>query len=111
MTYADSSGLNIGTPYYYVVSATGPGGTSFDTPPVRATPVSHMAVLNIVRGAGIAWFASNSVTYQVQWSSALLGTNTVWNDLGGSIAGNGATNTVFDPIGPPHNFFQVLSIQ
>ena len=106
-----SSGLNIGTPYYYVVSATGPGGTSFDTPPVRATPVSHMAVLNIVRGAGIAWFASNSVTYQVQWSSALLGTNTVWNDLGGSIAGNGATNTVFDPIGPPHNFFQVLSIQ
>jgi hypothetical protein len=65
----------------------------------------------IARGAGIRWFASNSVTYQVQWSSSLLGTNTVWNNLGSSVAGNGATNTVFDPVGPPHNFYQVLSIQ
>ena len=65
----------------------------------------------ISRGAGIRWFGSNSVTYQVQWSSALLGTNTVWNNLGSPIAGNGATNTVFDPAGPPHNFFQVLAIQ
>ena len=39
------------------------------------------------------------------------GTNTVWNNLGGSITGNGATNTVFDPVGQPHNFYQVLSIQ
>jgi hypothetical protein len=111
VTYADSSGLNNSTTYFYVVSATGPGGTSFDTSPVSATPLSRIAVLTIARGAGITWFASNSVTYQVQWSSALLGTNTVWNNLGGSIAGNGATNTVFDPVGPPHNFYQVLSIQ
>ncbi len=66
---------------------------------------------SIARGAGIRWFASNSVTYQVQWASALLGTNTVWHNLGGSIAGNGATKTLFDPAGPPHNFFQVLAIQ
>ena len=111
VTYADSNGLNNGMTYYYVVSATGLGGTSTDTAPVSATPVSRVAVLTITRGAGIAWFASNSVTYQVQWSTALLGTNTVWNNLGGSIAGNGATNTVFDPVGPPHNFFQVLSFQ
>jgi hypothetical protein len=65
----------------------------------------------ITRGAGIRWFASNSVTYQVQWSSALLGTNTIWNNLGSPIAGKGSTNTVFDPVGPPHNFYQVLSIQ
>ena len=111
VTYTDSSGLNNGTTYYYVVSATGPGGTSSDTSPVSATPVSPIAVLTIVRGAGITWLASNSVTYQVQWSSALLGTNTVWNNLGSPVVGNGATNTVFDPVGPPHNFFQVLAIQ
>lgn len=66
---------------------------------------------SITRGTGIRWFASNSVIYQVQWTSAQLATNTVWNNLGSPIAGNGATNTVFDPVGPPHNFFQVLAIQ
>jgi len=65
----------------------------------------------ITRGTGIRWFASNSVAYQVQWSSALLGTNTVWNNLGSPITGNGTTNTVSDTVGPPHNFFRVLSIQ
>jgi hypothetical protein len=111
VTCTDSSGLNNGMTYYYVVSATGPGGTSSDTSPVSAIPISHIAVLTIVRGAGITWLASNSVTYQVQWSSALPGTNTIWNNLGSPISGNGATNTVFDPVGPPHNFYQVLSIQ
>jgi hypothetical protein len=112
VTYADSTGLNNGTTYYYVVSATGTGGTSSDSSPVSATPVAPIPLLAaITRGAGITWFASNSVTYQVQWSSALLVTNTVWNNLGSPISGNGATNTVFDPAGPPHNFFQVLSVQ
>jgi hypothetical protein len=79
---------------------------------VSATPVGPTPlVVAIARGTGIRWFASNSVTYQVQWTSALADTNTVWNNLGSPIAGNGATNTVFDPAGPPHNFFQVLSIQ
>jgi hypothetical protein len=80
------------------VTSGGPGNT-------------NRIVVSIVRGTGIRWFATNSVAYQVQWSSALLGTNTVWNNLGSPISGNGATNTVFDPVGPPHNFFQVLSIQ
>jgi hypothetical protein len=112
VTYTDSSGLNNGTTYYYVVSAAGAGGGSSDTSPVSATPVGPTPlVVAIARGTGIRWFASNSVTYQVQWTSALADTNTVWNNLGSPIAGNGATNTVFDPAGPPHNFFQVLSIQ
>jgi hypothetical protein len=111
VAYADSDGLSNGTTYYYVVSATGTGGTSSDTSPVSATPVSSRTVLSIVRGRGIAWFASNSITYQVQWSDAQLGTNTVWNNLGSSLVGNGATQTVFDPVGPPHNFYQILSIQ
>jgi hypothetical protein len=65
----------------------------------------------IIRETGIRWFASNNVAYQVQWASQLLGTNTVWNDLGSAISGNGMTNTVVDPVGPPHNFYQVLGVQ
>lgn len=72
---------------------------------------TNRILVSITRGAGVRWFASNSVTYQVQWSSELLGTNTVWNNLGNAIAGNGATNTVFDPASPPHSYHRVLSIQ
>jgi len=112
VTYADSSGLNNGTTYYYVVSATGAGGTSSDSLPVSAIPVGPMPFpISITPGVNITWFASNSVTYQVQWASALSGTNAIWNNLGSAVTGNGSTNSVFDPVGPPHNFFHVLSIQ
>jgi cellulose 1,4-beta-cellobiosidase len=111
LTY-DDLGLNNAQTYYYVVAAVGAGGPGFDTSPVSATPFGPLPlVLSIDPGVGITWFASNSVTYQVQWASELLGTNTVWNNLGSSLTGTGATNTVFDPVGPPHNFYQVLSIQ
>jgi hypothetical protein len=72
---------------------------------------TNRILASITRGTGIRWFASNNVIYQVQWSSALLGTNTIWNNLGSPIAGSGVTNTVSDTVGPPHNFYQVLSIQ
>jgi hypothetical protein len=81
------------------------------SPTNGVTGNTNRILASISRGTGIRWFASNSVTYQVQWSSTLLGTNTVWNNLGSPVTGNGATNTVFDTVGPPHNFFQVLSIQ
>lgn len=58
----------------------------------------------------ISWFASNNILYQVQWASDL-NTNTAWTDLGGMIVGNGSSNRVVDAFGPPHNFYQVLSIQ
>jgi hypothetical protein len=112
VNYTDASGLNNGTPYYYVVAATGTGGASADTSPVSAIPVGPAPFLiSITPGVNITWFASNNVTYQVQWSSALPGTNTAWNNLGSPIAGNGATNAVFDPVGEPHDFYRVLSIQ
>lgn len=66
--------------------------------------------ITIIQGAGISWFASNGMPYQVQWASTL-STNTVWNNLGSLFTGKGSSNTVFDPVGPPHNFYQVLSIQ
>jgi hypothetical protein len=87
------------------VSLGSSGGTTGTSGNTNRLPVF------ITPGVGICWFASNSVTYQVQWSSAQAGASTVWNNLGSPIAGNGATNTVFDPAGPPHNFYQVLSIQ
>ena len=79
--------------------AGGGGGTT------NANPI----VLSIVREKGIRWFASNNVAYQVQWAASP--TNPVWNNLGNPISGNGATNLVVDPTGPPHNYYQVLSIQ
>jgi cellulose 1,4-beta-cellobiosidase len=109
-TFNDSDGLANGSTYYYVVAAIGAGGPSSDTSPVSATPFGPMPlVLDIVPGVGITWFASNSFTYQVQWASEDLGTNTVWNNLGGSMTGNGATNVVFDPDGAPNNVYQVIS--
>jgi fibronectin type 3 domain-containing protein len=112
VTYDDTDGLSNATTYYYVVAATGAGGSSFDSSPVSATPFGPMPlVATIDSGLGLIWFASNSVTYQVQWASEDLGTNTVWNNLGESISGNGETNTMFDPVGEPHNYYRVLSIE
>ena len=108
----DDLGLNNAQTYYYVVSANGAGGSSADSLPVSSTPFGPMPfVLDIDPGTGITWFASNSVIYQVQWASEDLGTNTVWNNLGEAISGDGTTNTVFDSTDAPHNFYQVLSIQ
>lgn len=111
LTYNDS-GLTNAVTYYYVIAAIGAGGPSSETSPVSVTPFGPLPlVLDIDRGVGITWFASNSVTYQVQWASEDLGTNTVWNNLGESSIGNDTTNTVFDPVGAPHNYYQVFSTQ
>jgi hypothetical protein len=110
VTYDDTDGLYNGTTYYYTVSATGAGGDSSDSSPVSATPFGPLPlVASIDPGVGITWFASNSLTYQVQWAGEDLGTNTVWNNLDESISGNGTTNTVFDPAAEPGNIYQVIS--
>ena len=62
----------------------------------------------ISRMEAISWFASNGVSYQVQWSSD----NANWNNLGTMTAGTGSSNAVYDAFGQAgHNFYQVLSIQ
>jgi fibronectin type 3 domain-containing protein len=106
------TGLSNATTYYFVVAATGAGGSSAYTSPISATPFGPQPlVLGIERGVGITWFASNSITYQVQWTDEDRGTNTVWNNLGESRSGDGTTNTVFDPDGTSSSHYQVLSIQ
>jgi hypothetical protein len=78
---------------------------------VDPQPGTNSLAITLAPAKAIRWFASNSVTYQVQWAATLLGTNTVWNNLGNPVAGNGATNIVYDPVAAPHNFYQVLGIQ
>ncbi len=109
------------TLYFYLAGAASPSQSAtlqFDDVSFGSTngvvvdpPTTNTLFAAIARASGVRWFASNSVTYQVQWASALLGNDTVWNNLGSTLSGNGATNTVYDPVGPPHNFYQVLSIQ
>jgi hypothetical protein len=64
----------------------------------------------IFPGTIISWFASSNVVYQIQWATNL-STNTAWSNLGSPITGQGSSNTVFDPIGSPHNFYRVISTQ
>jgi hypothetical protein len=66
--------------------------------------------LSIVRGVSISWYASNTVAYQVQWAGDQ-SAGAVWSNLGSQMIGNGQTNTVFEPVGPPHNYYRVISIQ
>ena len=111
LTYDDTDVSNAIT-YYYVVSATGAGGSSADTSPVNATPFGPLPlVAQIEQGVGIIFYASNSISYQPQWASEDLDANTVWNNLGEQIPGSGETSTVFDSTGEPHNYYRVLSIQ
>jgi hypothetical protein len=70
---------------------------------------TNQFALTLARGVGIQWFGTNNVTYQVQWASSQ--TNPVWTNLGPPMTGQGTTNTVFDPAGPSHRFYQVLSLQ
>lgn len=86
------------------------GAATTNAPPPPPAGNTNRISMALTRGVAILWFASNSVTYQVQWSPQS-GAGAVWNNLGAPISGNGATNTVFDPVGASHNFYQVLSIQ
>ncbi|MBN2163080.1 MAG: fibronectin type III domain-containing protein [Pontiellaceae bacterium] len=101
-----------GQTYYYVVSAFNSTGESPDSAYAVASPLLPPPFeASIAQGVGISWFASNNITYQVQWSEAEQGTNTVWNDLGNSFRGAGATNTLFDADGEAHNVYRVISFQ
>jgi beta-glucanase (GH16 family) len=70
--------------------------------------LTNQVQAGIAQSAGITWFASNGVPYQVQWSPDQVS----WNNLGSQITGMGSSNTVFDTAGQSgHNYYQVLSFQ
>ena len=78
MTYTDSSGLNNGTTYYYVVSATGPGGTGSDTSPVSATPAAPVAGVyepfNYATGTLANGTAATGTGFTGNWTCGAAGT-------------------------------------
>jgi hypothetical protein len=58
----------------------------------------------------ISWSSRSNRTYQIQYCSEL--TTNEWTDLGAPLAGNGATQRVFDtvPAGQPKRFYRVMIV-
>jgi beta-glucanase (GH16 family) len=79
-------------------SASGGGGSS--------GILTNQIQAGIAQSVAISWFGSNSMPYQVQWSSDQVN----WNNLGSQITGTGSSNMVIDTAEQTgHNYYQVLS--
>jgi hypothetical protein len=71
---------------------------------------TNIVSADILNGVGISWPTSAGTNYTVQWT-ADLGTNAVWNSLNPTIAGDGTTKSLFDPIGVnPGRFYRVVQL-
>ncbi|MGA2247458.1 MAG: glycosyl hydrolase [Verrucomicrobiota bacterium] len=53
----------------------------------------------LVRNTQLGWPTTAGDNYQVQWTTPPAGVGSGWNDLTGLLAGDGTTNTLFDPLG------------
>jgi beta-glucanase (GH16 family) len=75
---------------------------------VAAAP-SPIAVA-IQPGAQVSWPTTAGTTWTLQSANAA-GANVIWNALLGPVAGDGTTNTLFDPLWPTqHTQYQVLQV-
>jgi beta-glucanase (GH16 family) len=75
---------------------------------VAAAP-SPIAVA-IQPGAQVSWPTTAGTTWTLQSANAT-GANVIWNTLLGPVAGDGTTNTLFDPLWPTqHTQYQVLQV-
>lgn len=75
---------------------------------VAAAP-SPIAVA-IQPGAQVSWPTTTGTTWTLQSANAA-GANVIWNTLLGPVAGDGTTNTLFDPLWPTqHTQYQVLQV-
>ncbi|MGH7978269.1 MAG: fibronectin type III domain-containing protein, partial [Limisphaerales bacterium] len=63
--------------------------------------------INIQSGVQLSWSTINNDNYQLQWSS---NPSSVWTDLGGLVAGDGTTNSLYDPAPSGARSYQVLQI-
>lgn len=68
--------------------------------------VNAQVQLKVQSGVQLSWLANTEDAYQVQWSSNPAG---VWTDFY-TVAGNGATNTVFDPAPSGTRLYRILDI-
>jgi beta-glucanase (GH16 family) len=72
------------------------------------TGVVHSQVqLSFQPGVQLSWLTNTNDTYQLQWSSIPAST---WSNLVAAVAGNGSTNTVYDPVRSGTRSYQVLDI-
>ncbi len=69
--------------------------------------VNAQVQLSVQPGVQLSWLMNTIDTYQMQWSSNPAST---WNNLGAAVAGNGTTNTVYDPVPSGTRLYQVLDI-
>jgi rhamnogalacturonan endolyase len=84
-SYTDTN-LNNGTTYYYIVTATGPGGTSGNSPEASATP-------GIVVIPGLVWTGSTSSTWDTTTTNWLNGfTPTAYADGDNVLFNNSAAS-------------------
>ena len=73
---------------------------------VPSTTAPSPTIYNSVE---INWVSTPNVTYQVQWSPALTGTN--WNDLVEPVTATGATTSAWDRVAPGSRFYRVVVFQ
>src|SRR5882724_11561831 len=68
--------------------------------------ISAQVQLNIQPGVQLSWLTNTNDTYHLQWSSSPVST---WTDLV-AVAGNGTTNTLYDPVAAGTRSYRVLDI-
>jgi hypothetical protein len=66
---------------------------------VHASAVPGTFEPTLVPNTQLSWPTAAGDNYQVQWTAPPANSASTWTDLTGLIAGNGATNTMFDPLG------------
>lgn len=75
---------------------------------VHASPLSGSFEPTLTRNTQLSWTTAMGNNYKVQWTTTPA-TGTNWSDLTGFIAGNGTTNSLFDPMDTSGNrFYRVL---
>jgi uncharacterized repeat protein (TIGR02543 family) len=117
---SDSTVLVTATPNAGYAFAGWSGAATGTSNPLSVAMTNNMAITGnfvfatnsvptaIALAAQISWLASTGVNYQVQGASAL--NSNVWFDLGGQVAGNGATNYYYDVVGSiQQRFYRVMT--
>ena len=66
---------------------------------VHASPLPGTFEPTLARNTQLSWPTTVGDNYQVQWTTPPANGSSIWSNLTGVIAGNGATNTLFDPLG------------
>jgi hypothetical protein len=70
---------------------------------------TNVVSAEILAGFGISWPTTAGKNYTVQWTAGLA-SNTLWNSLTTPLAGDGTTQSVFDPVGASGKCYRILQL-